>query len=168
MTFKEAEEKIKKYYESIKVIERLAHRLDIYLSRKSELEAKIENSEITLTDDFKAVNFDKIGGSQNMNVSPQEKAIDRAFHMLEKNLEETKAEIILIEEQISAVKAENSEIEYILNGLKPEYKGIMESLYLYKKGALKTSMNCNMDKVTVYRKRNKVIKDVVKWLNFYN
>ena len=89
-TYKETEEKIKKYYESLKVIGRLKHRLEVYRKRKADIERKIE------------------------------------------------------------------------------YKNILESLYKYNKGTLQTSMNYNMDKSTVSRRRDKVIREVMKWLNFYN
>lgn len=168
-TFKETEEKVKKYYESLRVIGRLKHKLEIYRQRKVKLETKIDNSVINLTDNFTAVSYDGVGGgSAGKKVSPQEKAVDKAFLILERNLESVNDEILLIEEQISNIEAENTDIEYILKDLKPEYKEIIEALYKYEKGTLKTSMDCNMDRVTVYRKKEKVIKEVMKWLNFYN
>lgn len=168
-TFKETEEKIKKYYESLRVIEGLKHRLEVYRKRKADIERKIDNSIIRLAADFEAVNYNKAGGSSGgVKTSPQEKAVDKAFSLLEKNLEEIKVEILFIEEQISGIETENADMEYILKGIKLEYKNILESLYRYNKGTLQTSMNCNMDKSTVSRRKDKAIKDVMKWLNFYN
>ena len=167
-TYKETEEKIKKYYESLKVIGRLKHRLEVYRKRKADIERKIENSVIKLNNDFKAVKYDGIGGRGSIKTSPQEKAVDKAFSLLEKNLEEVKGEILFIEEQISCIETENADMEYILKEIKKEYKNILESLYKYNKGTLQTSMNYNMDKSTVSRRRDKVIREVMKWLNFYN
>lgn len=167
-TYKETEEKIKKYYESLKVIGRLKHRLEVYRKRKADIERKIENSVIKLNNGFKAVKYDGIGGRGSIKTSPQEKAVDKAFSLLEKNLEEVKGEILFIEEQISCIETENADMEYILKEIKQEYKNILESLYKYNKGTLQTSMNYNMDKSTVSRRRDKVIREVMKWLNFYN
>lgn len=169
MTFNEAEEKVKKYYDGIRVIRGLKYRLEVYEKRKADLENKINNSVIKLEDNYTAVSYDGIGGSLGgVKVSPQEKAVDRAFLVLEKSLEGVNAEILIIEEQISDIAAENSDIEYILQEMKPEYKEIIESLYKYEKGALKTSVDSNMDRATIYRKKDKVIYEVMKWLNFYN
>lgn len=169
MNFKETEQKIKDYYESLKVVEGLKHRLEIYENRKKDLENKINNSVIYLNDDFKAVNYNKINTENGgIKISPQEKAVDKAFTVLERNLENVKAKILLIQEQINNIETENSVMALILKGLKPEYEKIIEALYKYNKKTLQISIKYNMDKSTVSRKKDKVIKDVMKWINFYN
>ena len=167
-TFKETEEKIKKYYDGLKTIERLKHKLQIYIRRKEDIERKIENSVIKLEDNFMAVSYGGVSGTAGTKTSPQEKAVDTAFMILERNLEEVKGEILLIEEEINSIEADNADMEYILNSMGLEYINILESLYKYNKGTLITSMNYSMDKSTVSRKKDRVIKEVMRWLNFYN
>lgn len=167
-TFKETEEKIKKYYDGLKTIERLKHKLQIYIRRKEDIERKIENSAIKLDDNFTAVSYGGVSGTAGIKKSPQEKAVDKAFMILERNLEEVKGEILLIEEEINSIEADNADMEYILNSMGLEYINILESLYKYNKGTLITSMNYSMDKSTVSRKKDRVIKEVMRWLNFYN
>lgn len=167
-TFKETEEKIKKYYDSLKAIGRLRHKLDVYIRRKEDIERKIENSAIKLEDNFTAVSYGGVSGTAGTKTSPQEKAVDKAFMILERNLEEVKGEILLIEEEISGIEADNADMEYILNSMGLEYINILESLYKYNKGTLKAAIDCSMDRVTVYRKKDKVINEVMRWLNFYN
>lgn len=167
-TFKETEEKIKKYYDSLKAIGRLRHKLQIYTRRKEDIERKIENSAIKLEDNFTAVSYGGVSGTAGTKTSPQEKAVDKAFMILERNLEEVKGEILLIEEEINSIEADNADMEYILNSMGLEYINILESLYKYNKGTLKAAIDCSMDRVTVYRKKDKVINEVMRWLNFYN
>ena len=167
-TFKETEEKIKKYYDGLKTIERLKHKLQIYIRRKEDIERKIENSAIKLEDNFTAVSYGGVSGTAGTKTSPQEKAVDKAFMILERNLEEVKGEILLIEEEINSIEADNADMEYILNSMGLEYINILESLFKYNKGTLITSMNYSMDKSTVSRKKDRVIKEVMRWLNFYN
>lgn len=167
-TFKETEKKIKKYYDSLKAIGRLRHKLDVYIRRKEDIERKIENSAIKLEDNFTAVSYGGVSGTAGTKTSPQEKAVDKAFMILERNLEEVKGEILLIEEEINSIEADNADMEYILNSMGLEYINILESLYKYNKGTLKAAIDCSMDRVTVYRKKDKVINEVMRWLNFYN
>lgn len=167
-TFKETEKKIKKYYDSLKAIGRLRHKLDVYIRRKEDIERKIENSAIKLEDNFTAVSYGGVSGTAGTKTSPQEKAVDKAFMILERNLEEVKGEILLIEEEINGIEADNADMEYILNSMGLEYINILESLYKYNKGTLKAAIDCSMDRVTVYRKKDKVINEVMRWLNFYN
>ena len=170
MNFKETEQKIKDYYESLKVIEGLRYRLQIYEDRKKDLEDKINNSSIYLNDNFKAVSYGEVNAkNRGIKASPQEMAVDNAFAVLEKNLEDVKAEILLIQEQISSIEAKNSDMAFILKGLKPECKKILEGFYRENdKSCIKLSLELNMDRATVYRKKDKIIKDVKKWLEFYN
>ena len=149
-TFKETEEKIKKYYDSLKIIGRLKHKLQIYMRRKEDIERKIENSAIKLEDNFTAVSYGGVSGTAGTKTSPQEKAVDKAFMILERNLEEVKGEILLIEEEINSIEADNADMEYILNSMGLEYINILESLYKYNKGTLKAAIDCSMDWVTVY------------------
>ena len=167
-SFKETEEKIKKYYDGLKTIGRLKHKLEVYMRRKEDIEKKIENSVIKLEDNFTAVSYGSVSGAAGAKISPQEKAVDKAFMILERNLEEVKGEILLIEEEIGGIEADNADMEYILNNMSLEYINILESLYKYNKGTLKAAIDCSMDRVTVYRKKDKVINEVMRWLNFYN
>ena len=168
-TFKETEDKIAEYYRRLKILGGLRHKLEVYRKRKDDIQNKIDNSIIELSDDFSAVKYDMAGGgSLGFKSSPQERAVDKAFLILEKNLEEVNFKILLIEEQINNIEAENSDMEYILNGIKLEYINILESLYKYNNGTLKAAMECNMDRTTIYRKKDKVINEVMQFLNFYN
>ena len=167
-TFKETEDKIAEYYRRLKILGGLRHKLEVYRKRKANIESKIENSIIKLENDFSAVNYRTVScGEGGIKTSPQEKAVDKAFLILEKNLEEVNSEILLIEEQINNIEAENSDMEYTLKDIKPEYINILESLYKYNNGTLRTSMNYNMDKSTVSRKKDKAVREVMMWLNFY-
>ena len=167
-TFKETEDKIAEYYRRLKILGGLRHKLEVYRKRKDDIQNKIDNSIIELSDDFSAVKYDMAGGgSLGFKSSPQERAVDKAFLILEKNLEEVNFKILLIEEQINNIEAENSDMEYTLKDIKPEYINILESLYKYNNGTLRTSMNYNMDKSTVSRKKDKAVREVMMWLNFY-
>ena len=168
-TFKETEDKIAEYYRSLKILGGLRHKLEVYRKRKANIESKIENSIIKLQNDFSAVSYSAVsGGEGGIKTSPQEKAVDKAFLILEKNLEEVNSEILLIEEQINNIEAENSDMEYILNGIKKEHREVMDYIYKYKRGTLKASMDLHLGRATIYRKKEEVIKDVMKWLNYYS
>ena len=156
-SFKETEEKIKKYYDSLKTIGRLKHKLEVYMRRKEDIEKKIENSVIKLEDNFTAVSYGSVSGAAGAKISPQEKYCRPVCIAIACNLEEVKGEILLIEEDISGIEADNADMEYILNSMGLEYINILESLYKYNKGTLKAAIDCSMDRVTVYRKKDKVI-----------
>jgi len=166
MNFKEAEQKVKDYYNRLRKIEQLKYTLSRIQKAKTDIQNKIDNSLIELNDKFMAVKYGEITGKSGVKTSPQEKAVDKAFSVLEKRLRDINSEILFIEEQIECIEIQNSEMDFILKNLKPEYKEIMDSLYRYKKNTLNTAIKYNMDKSTVSRKKNKVIKEVMRWSNF--
>lgn len=170
MNFKEVEEEIKQYYSRIRALEQLNNQLEVLNDRKDQLEYKIEHSNITLFNEFSeisGVSYDGVGGSGGSITSPQERAIDKAFVGLEKKLEEVKVEILLLEEKINDIQVENSKLNFIIKNLDYEYKAIIEGFYKNKSNAVKLSLALNMDRATIYRKRDKVLADVTKWVKNY-
>lgn len=144
----------------------LENRIRAYKKEKIDLEQKIKNSAISLEDDFRAINYDGVGGAYNTSTSPQDKAVEKAFLILEKKLTETNDEILFIQEKINELKRKNNDIEYILRCLDLEYIKILEYMYKSKKGSLAASIDLAMDRVTIYRKRNKAFKEIGKYFDF--
>lgn len=167
MDFKEVEKEIRNYYSRVRALEQLEHQLLILEKRKQKLEDKIQNSKITLSNDFSGVSYDGVGGAGGVITSPQERAIDKAFVVLENKLEEVNIEILLIEEKVNDIQVENSKMEFIIRNLDCEYKTIIEGFYRNKNNAVKLSIKLNMDRATIYRKRDKVLADVKKWVENY-
>lgn len=160
-----AEERVKEYYFKQQKIEQLEYTLKGLYRRKEELTERIDKSRIKLEDDFSAVNYDGVGGSGSVT-SPQDRAIEKAFMRLEKSFEDTVGMIIEVEEEISYLRQNNSEMEYIINGMKQEYREILEGFYKYNKSTLQMTFDMNMDKTTIYRKKNKALRNLQKWFEF--
>ena len=160
-----AEERVKEYYFKQQKIEQLEYTLKGLYRRKEELTERIDKSRIKLEDDFSAVNYDGVGGSGSVT-SPQDRAIEKAFRRLEKSFEDTVGTIIEVEEEISYLRQNNREIEYIINGMKQEYRKILEGFYKYNKSTLQMTFDMNMSKNTIYRKKEQILEQIARWFGY--
>mgnify|MGYP005875525587 CR=1 FL=1 len=160
-----AEERVKEYYFKQQKIEQLEYTLKGLYRRKEEVTERIDKSRIKLEDDFSAVNYDGVGGSGSIT-SPQDRAIEKAFRRLEKSFEDTVGMIIEVEEEISYLKQNNREIEYIINGMKQEYRKILEGFYKYNKSTLQMTFDMNMSKNTIYRKKEQILEQIARWFGY--
>lgn len=162
-----AEEKIKAYYFAQKKIAQLEYSLKCLYDRKKELQGRLNSTvTVSLDDDFRAVSYDGVGGkgANIYNMSPQDRAVEKPFKLLETRILKVNEEIFITEDEIAYLRQKNSEIEYVLNALGEEYKIIVEGFYRDNKGIVQMEFELNMDKATIYRKKKKVLYDVWKWL----
>ena len=165
-----AENRVKDYYFRLEKIEELKRRLHLLNDRKIKLQRKIDNK---VTVDFQvndfsvnAVSYDGVGGKafNISNMSHQDRAIEKPFKLLEMKLLKINDEIFVVEDEIENLRQKNSEMEYILNGFKEEYKKIVEGFYRDNKSVIQMEFELCMDKATLYRKRNKALEDIQKWI----
>ena len=152
MNFKETEEKIKNYFENLNEIERL----NIKMERLIDLKEKLRQKSITY-DDVKVHTFSIY--------SVQERALDKAFNDMEKQIKYIEYDIENIEIQISLLRKENSDIEFVIDKLNDESRTIIELIYKENKSNLKAGIIMNLDESTIRRKKRYIILDIAKFLN---
>lgn len=168
LSFKGTEQMIKDYYRREKLLVHINYQIETLKKQAEELQNKINNSEIYLTDNFRAVSYGETGGGRGTKTSPQERAVDKAFLILEKNLEQMKEDIALLNDRRYVIEAENEFPAFILKNMRNDYRAILEGFYRDNNNAFKLSLKFNMDRATIYRKRDKSIEDIRKWLEYYD
>lgn len=120
MNFKETEEKIKNYFQNLNEIERLNLKMERLIDLKEKLRQKINNSDVSLENDVKSITYDDVKVHTFSIYSVQERALDKAFNDMEKQIKYIKCDIENIEIQISLLRKENSDIEFVINKLDDE------------------------------------------------
>ena len=168
LSLKGTEQMIKDYYRREKLLVHINSQIEILKEQEKKLQDKINNSEIFLQDNSKAVNYKEQGSRNGVKTSPQEQAVDKAFLTLEKNLEQAKEDIALFEVKICCIEVENKLWSFILKNMKSDYRAILEGLYRDNNNYIQLSVKLNMDKATIYRRRDKAIEDIKRWLEYYS
>lgn len=165
MNFKETEEKIKNYFENLDEIERLNLKMERLIDLKEKLRQKINNSDVSLENDVKSITYDDVKVHTFSIYSVQERALDKAFNDMEKQIKYIEYDIENIEIQISLLRKENSDIEFVINKLDDESRTIIELIYKENKSNLKAGIIMNLDESTIRRKKRYIILDIAKFLN---
>lgn len=165
MNFKETEEKIKNYFENLNEIERLNIKMERLIDLKEKLRQKINNSDVSLENDVKSITYDDVKVHTFSIYSVQERALDKAFNDMEKQIKYIEYDIENIEIQISLLRKENSDIEFVINKLDDESRTIIELIYKENKNNLRTGIIMNLDESTIRRKKRYIILDIAKFLN---
>lgn len=165
MNFKETEEKIKNYFENLNEIERLNIKMERLIDLKEKLRQKINNSDVSLENDVKSITYDDVKVHTFSIYSVQERALDKAFNDMEKQIKYIEYDIENIEIQISLLRKENSDIEFVINKLDDESRTIIELIYKENKSNLKAGIIMNLDESTIRRKKRYIILDIAKFLN---
>ena len=165
MNFKETEEKIKNYFENLNEIERLNLKMERLIDLKEKLRQKINNSDVSLENDVKSITYDDVKVHTFSIYSVQERALDKAFNDMEKQIKYIEYDIENIEIQISLLRKENSDIEFVINKLDDESRTIIELIYKENKNNLRTGIIMNLDESTIRRKKRYIILDIAKFLN---
>jgi len=165
MNFKETEEKIKNYFENLNEIERLNLKMERLIDLKEKLRQKINNSDVSLENDVKSITYDDVKVHTFSIYSVQERALDKAFNDMEKQIKYIEYDIENIEIQISLLRKENSDIEFVIDKLNDESRTIIELIYKENKSNLKAGIIMNLDESTVRKKRRYIILDIAKFLN---
>ena len=165
MNFKETEEKIKNYFENLNEIERLNLKMERLIDLKEKLRQKINNSDVSLENDVKSITYDDVKVHTFSIYSVQERALDKAFNDMEKQIKYIEYDIENIEIQISLLRKENSDIEFVIDKLNDESRTIIELIYKENKSNLRTGIIMNLDESTIRRKKRYIILDIAKFLN---
>lgn len=165
MNFKETEEKIKNYFENLDEIERLNLKMERLIDLKEKLRQKINNSDVSLENDVKSITYDDVKVHTFSIYSVQERALDKAFNDMEKQIKYIEYDIENIEIQISLLRKENSDIEFVIDKLNDESRTIIELIYKENKNNLRTGIIMNLDESTIRRKKRYIILDIAKFLN---
>ena len=164
MNFKETEEKIKKYFKRLNEIERLKLKIERLTDLKEKIRQKINNNDISLENDIKAVAYDDVKVHNLSVYSVQERALDKAFNDMKEQIKYVEYDIKNIEVQISFLRKENSDIEFVINKLNDESKNIIKSIYKDNKSYMQIGLKMNMDKSTIYRKKEEILETITKWI----
>ena len=161
------EEKIKEYYRHLEVVERLEHRTKLLDKQKADIEADIKNSNITLQCALQGIDYEGVRVQTSNTTSQQDKALERAFERLEKQLEDINCEIL--ESRILKRKLEqkNNDITFIINKLNDSAKCFVIMRYKERKSYRTISDILHSSTASVSRLRIEILEAVSKWMCAY-
>lgn len=150
---------IKKYYQSLKDINMLKDKIIKLKEQKQKIIDSINNDDFILNSELQAVSYEITGVNNSVcRSSPQDRQIEKAYKELEKQYQKITLEILQTEMLVDELQDSNFEFEFFLTDLVDEDKKIIELFFEKGKSALQIGLDLSMDRTTVAKRINKVIK----------
>lgn len=156
---------LKEYYSDILNLKLLNNKLEVLKKTKDKIEHDINESNITLTPYLTSVDYSNVKVSTLIGQSTQEKSIDIAYLQLEKQLEDTLADIILTDIEIMDLERKAYQVGYILSTLSEESQKLISLRYKDKYTVLNLALKFNMSPSNMSRTINKVLHGIYSRLH---
>lgn len=152
-------EDLKGYYRNLKEIKRLQTKVENLKMQRQKIIDNINNDNVSLNADIQAISYNNAVASSGLCISQQEKAIDKAYEILDYKQRELYFEIVGTEVLIGNLELINTNVEYFLQTLNYEDLKLFELYFKEHKTSLQISFDLNMNVSTVYRRINKLLKE---------
>lgn len=165
--FRKTEGMLYRYYEKLKLKEKLNYRIEVLENKIQRLEQDLKKSNISLNSDIKGIDYSKDKIQSGIVVSVIESELERAIENLEKELKQTRVKLIKTKIRLNQVEESIANIEFAITQLSEEAKKIIELRYgTYPKlSNIEIGMRMNMAEATIRRKRKEIVEAIAKWMN---
>lgn len=164
--FREIEKIVKDYYKNEHELNFLKSKLERIQSEIKEIQKKIDNSDININADIKAVAYDGVGsGRGGSSKSQLDEAIERSYRVLENRLVFKIDEEINVSNRVYKLEDQVYLIRQYIETLRFDLREVIERIYKYKEPVKLISMQYYGGVLsTVHRKRNKALIEINKMI----
>lgn len=169
--YEEMEDRIKKYYGNIRLINVKETKIESYKKRLRRINEDYErlNGEIALNPDIKAVHYDKAAVSGGgLPSSTMDRQIESIFGKLENEAVSLNEKIYLAGYEIRRLEEENDALEEYINLLRNEDRRILEMKYGKNYSFEKIADEVLMSKTNVYRRISLMIRELYLLIELKN
>jgi len=165
--FRKTEGMLYRYFEKLKLKEKLNYRIEVLENKIQRLEQDIKNCNINLSSDIRGIDYSKDKIQSGTTSSSIETELVKAIDNLEKELKQTKVKLIKAKLRLNQIEESTSNIEFAIIQLSEEAKKIIELRYgTYPKlSNIEIGMRLNMAEATIRRKRKEIVEAIAKWMN---
>lgn len=162
----ETENMIYKYYENIRLKDRLRFKSERLEMRRKLINDDLRKTNIKFTErGIRAIDYSKEKTQSSLlGESSIERYMIKEVTKLENELEETIKKNLEIEVRIRELDESISDIEYIMNKLDEEHKEYIKYRYSKKYNYEKIAMVLPMSPATARRRRKQIIEIISNWI----
>ncbi|ENJ9655892.1 sigma-70 family RNA polymerase sigma factor [Clostridium botulinum] len=161
--FRQTERMLYNYFKKEEIIKYKKDVIEVLKDRIGQLEKRIKDTNVNIDYDLQAVPCGERVQTSNTGASYAERAIVQAIERLIIEQADKKKEILNLEEAISKIEKDSKAIEFNIRMLNEEDKEFIKLKYKKKLGIEQISDQLNMSRATGYKKREKIIKDIIHW-----
>lgn len=157
-----AEERLVFYFKSLVEIERLLKKLVFLNNQKLEIDKDISESRIILKSNLQGINYESSKVQTSYSQSEQEQSIDRAFDILEQELNKINAEIYYTKINIREIENKTTDVKLILENLSADSQKFIKLKYQQNKSYKQIGFQILASESSIWRMRNLILDEVAK------
>ncbi|EPY6430837.1 sigma-70 RNA polymerase sigma factor region 4 domain-containing protein [Clostridium sporogenes] len=161
-SFRKTERMLYNYFKKEEVIKYKKDVIEVLKNRIEQLEKRIKNTNVNIDYDLQAVPCGE-RVQTSTDTSYAERAIVQAIDRLIREQADKKQEILNLEEDISNIEKESKAIEFNIRMLNEEDKEFIKLKYKQESSVEQIADELNMSRAAGYKKREKIVKDIIHW-----
>lgn len=163
-TFRKTERMLYNYFKKEEIIKYKKDVIEVLKNRIEQLEKRIRDTNVKIDYDLQAVPCGERVQTSNTGASYAERAIVQAIDRLIREQADKKKEILNLEEDISNIEKDSKAVEFNIRMLNEEDKEFIKLKYKNKLSIDQITYKINISRAAGYKKREKIIKDIVHWI----
>ena len=164
-TFRKAEGKLYRYFRDMEEVDKLEYRCMELEKTKESLRRDIRNTNVSIDAELgMAIGYEERVQTSITGTSRVEQGIVKEIEKMLREWKQIRKQILKNHYRIREIQRQNTDMNFLFRNMGTEYKLIAEMKYKEKLGLEKIGERLHIDKSTVKRKKDKIVKDVSKFI----
>lgn len=163
--YAKTEGRLYRYFRDIEEIDKLENRCMELEKTKESLRQDIRNTNVSIDAELgMAIEYEERVQTSNTGISRAEQGVIKEIEKLQREWKHIRKQILRNHFRIRELNIQNADMNYLFRNMATEYRLIAEMKYKEKLGLEKIGERLHIDKSTVKRKKDKIVKDASKFI----
>lgn len=162
-TFRKTERILYNYFRKEEVIKYKREVIEVLKKRIEQLEKRIKETNVSIDYDLQAMSTGERVQTSSTGTGYAERSIVQAIDRLIREQADKKQEVFKLEEDISNIEKQSKAIEFNIRMLNEEDKEFIKLKYKEELSVEQVSDKLNMSRASGYKKREKIVRDIIHW-----
>ncbi|MBY6950330.1 hypothetical protein [Clostridium botulinum] len=163
--YSKTEGRLYRYFRDTEEIDKLENRCMELEKTKESLSQDIRNTNVSIDAELgMTIGYEERVQTSNTGVSRAEQGIIKEIERMQREWKQTRKQILKNHARIREIQRQNADMNYLFRNMETEYRLIAEMKYKEKLGLEKIGERLHIDKSTVKRKKDKIVRDASKFI----
>ncbi len=161
--FRETERKLYDYFQAEKKISCLNLQIELLKKHIIDIRNRIRETDICIPGESRSTTYEEMVQTSGSVISYAERMAMRIIGDMENEIVYKTEQLAGLEKQIRHIESDNAIIAYNLSFVSEDHKKILELKYGQEKKDWQVGMEMNIERSTITRIKQKLIKDFASW-----
>lgn len=165
---KDTERKLETYFKRETILKLIDKKIEQLELRISEIKRDLKEVNINIPEESKSISYEERVKTSSDGTSYAESSVMKITERMQMLLEKNELELIDLKAKRFDIKSDNDTIGEKIEGLKKEYKNIIE--FIYRDGNTEefVAQKLNIDRSNVNRRKITILRNIEHWFYWFN